>query len=343
MFTMLCLRLSIVIIAGFSALSAVTGLGAIFHAIFWPIVCVALGLELAKYSAVSYAYQEWTTLSWRLKIPLVGFIVTLTLFTSLGIFGYLGTSFQTSFLGAQQNTLTATQLTKQRDTLEARLKEMDAQVSNLPEKDAVRGRMRLMAALKDERASVQSKLAEVQPKIDALQTGQLELQAHLGPITYFAQIFKVPVEQAVSWLILVMALCLDPFAMYLTILSNRKRTKNEKLKEDVSPVKDVSEPQPETPPDAAKHEPDIRAWSDVVSHYQQFPVVAAEEVQQVATPEPVPSPLPPAHPTPLHVMVQEPTEHTLLFEPESTAHLDYRDTRVAIPKPPEALVGHTHR
>ena len=87
------LRLALLIIAGFSAVSSVAGLGAVFKGSYWPIVNVGVGLEIGKLATTAYAYTNWQQLSLRFKIGLIAFVTAISIFTSAGIFGYLGDSF----------------------------------------------------------------------------------------------------------------------------------------------------------------------------------------------------------------------------------------------------------
>ena len=67
-------------IIGFMAIYAASPL----HALIMGIV-----LALAKLVTTSWLYRNWKFINWRLKFPLIGFILALMIATSIGTFGFL--------------------------------------------------------------------------------------------------------------------------------------------------------------------------------------------------------------------------------------------------------------
>lgn len=241
MLTLNLMRLSILILAGFAAVSAVAGLGEVFKAIFWPIAIVGIGIELGKYVSVAYAYKEWDFLSLKFKSILVSFILVISILTSIGIFGFLGNSFQTGHVTAQKDELQIQQLSDKKVKLESRLEAIDVQVSELPP-NFVNGRIRLMKAFDEERNVIRLELKGIIPQLEAIQTSSITTTSSLGPIVYLAKVFGTTVDTAVLWMMVALTLCLDPFALFLVILINRTQHGNSKT--EVS-IKDISfEPEP---------------------------------------------------------------------------------------------------
>jgi hypothetical protein len=228
------LRLSLLIIAGFSAVSSVAGLGAVFKGTYWPIVIVGIGLEIGKLATTAYAYTNWRQLSLRFKIGLVTFITAISLFTSAGIFGYLGDSFSKVHISAKKINDQSEQLQIDRKRLEDRLTEIDKQVAELP-KEFVNGRLKLMAAFDSERKEIRQELREIAPKLASARIEGTDSQQELGPVVYIAEQFGTTVENAVGNMMMALTLLLDPFALFLTILCNRP--KQVKVEEKVEPVK----------------------------------------------------------------------------------------------------------
>lgn len=234
MFTLYAMRLAILILAGFSAVSAVAGLGAVFKAIYWFIIIAGVGLELGKYITVAYVYQEWEYLTFKFKVVSVSFILVISILTSIGVLGYLGHSVQASNVTAQKDSLVEVSLTKQKATLDTRLLEIDKQVANLPDTYAS-GRIKLMKAFDEERKDIRDRLRLIEPRLLEAQTSALVSTGDLGPIVYIASIFGVTVEKAIGYMMLALTLSFDPFALFLTILTNRPRHSRAERKEEEEP------------------------------------------------------------------------------------------------------------
>lgn len=216
------LRLSILIIAGFSAISAITGLGAVFKGAYWPMVCAGIGIELGKYSIVAYAMQQWAALNNRFKWSVVVVAVYVSLLTSIGVYGYLANAFQMNHKAVQKIEVDMTSLTAEKNRLEVRIASIDQQVRDLP-KEFVNGRLKLILAFDEERKDIAKSLKSINEKLEVSQISSIDGLGELGPITSIAGSFGASIETAVSWMILAVALALDPFALYMTLLLNRQR------------------------------------------------------------------------------------------------------------------------
>jgi len=216
------LRLSILIIAIFSAISAITGLGAVFKGAYWPMVCAGVGIELGKYSLVAYAMQQWYTLNNRFKLSVVIVAVYVSLLTSIGVYGYLANAFQMNHKAVQKIEVDLTSLTAEKSRLEARITSIDQQVIDLP-KEFVNGRLKLILAFDEERKDIAKSLKSVNEKLEISQVSSIDGLGELGPIVSIAGSFGASIETAVGWMILGVALALDPFALYMTLLLNRQR------------------------------------------------------------------------------------------------------------------------
>lgn len=216
------LRLSILIIAGFSAISAVTGLGAVFKGAYWPMVCAGVGIELGKYSLVAYAMQQWGNLNDRFKWSVVVVAVYVSLLTSIGVYGYLANAFQMNHKAVQKIDVDLITLTAEKSRLEARIAAIDQQVRDLP-KEFVNGRLKLIQAFDEERKDIAKGLKSVNERLEASQVNSIDGLGELGPIVSIAGSVGASIESAVGWMILAVALALDPFALYMTLLLNRQR------------------------------------------------------------------------------------------------------------------------
>jgi cell division protein FtsB len=214
------LQLSITAIALFVTYTSVLGLGALFATIAYPIMAAGVALELGKYVAVSYAYQRWTVIAYVERTLLAFFITLMMAFTSAGVFSYLGQSYQVSYATLDSRKTELAALTVQAEGVSKRVAAIEAQISNLPS-NVVTGRIRLMREYEAERTPLVAQLNQMNAKVAELTQTVANAEVHAGPITYIARATGTTVEQSATWIILALTICLDPFALFLTVLMNK--------------------------------------------------------------------------------------------------------------------------
>lgn len=216
----LLLQFSIAVIALFVTYASVYGLGALFSTIAVPVMFAGTALEAGKYVAVSYAYQYWERLRRLEAILLTFFVVLMMVFTSAGVFAYLGQGYQSSFNELEQKELRLGQMEAQRKATAERIAAIDAQIANLPS-NVVTGRIKLIREYENEKAPLVKQLSALDTDVLALKNDLGNTQIHVGPITYMAKAFNTTVPVAATWVIMALTICLDPFALFLSILLNK--------------------------------------------------------------------------------------------------------------------------
>jgi hypothetical protein len=214
------LQLSIASIALFVTYASVFGLGSLFASIAYPVMAAGVALEIGKYVTVSYAYQQWKTLKLLERTLLSLFVAVLMVFTSGGVFSYLGQGYQESYAGLDAKKADLQILTDQLTGVQARIKVIDGQIENLPA-NSVSGRIRLKREYTAEREPLVAQAAKLETEVANLKREVASSEVHSGQIAYIARITNSTVEQAATWIIAAMAVCLDPFALFMTILLNK--------------------------------------------------------------------------------------------------------------------------
>lgn len=206
------------LIEGLGTLVSVIGLSALFGAN--PIIiALAVSLDLGKLVVVSLLYTYWKKLQLLMKsYALIAAVITMVI-TSAGAAGYLSARFQEAVIGVQTGSLKVDLLKQEQLKLEARKKQIDDQIANLPSNFS-RGRVSLMNQFKDEQERVTKRLVEIDQELPTLQVQQINVEAKAGPILYVAKAFDVPVEQAVKYVILLIIFVFDPLAVFLIIAGN---------------------------------------------------------------------------------------------------------------------------
>lgn len=219
MFFILLLILTTTSIAGAAAFFSVYGLAHTFSGTFWSVVWMGGSLEAGKLIAASYAYRYWKQTPWVLKSFLIISIFVLMLLTSVGIFGYLSSGYQTDTLSFKQNEQQVLLLEKEEKELQSRKKEIDKQIAELPP-NFVRGRRQLIDSFQSETGRINKRLPELTAEVQKLKSQQIQAEAHVGPIIYIAKVFDMPTDNATKWLIFLLIFVFDPLAVTLTICVN---------------------------------------------------------------------------------------------------------------------------
>ena len=81
-------------LSGTAAYYSVIGLSIIFSAVAIPVIIMGSFLEISKIAIATYLHDKWKETYGILKIYMSIALVTLSLITSLGIYGLLSTGFQ---------------------------------------------------------------------------------------------------------------------------------------------------------------------------------------------------------------------------------------------------------
>lgn len=206
------------LIEGLGTLVSVIGLSTLFGAN--PIIiALAVALDIGKLVVVSLLYTYWKKLGFLMKsYALLAATVTMII-TSAGAAGYLSGEFQKAVIGTQEIGLKVGVLKEEQAKLEARKKQIDDQIANLPANYS-RARISLMKQFEAEQKQVTARLTQIQEELPKMQVDQISVEAKAGPILYIAKAFDIPVEQAVKWVILMIIFVFDPLAVFLIIAGN---------------------------------------------------------------------------------------------------------------------------
>lgn len=90
-------------LSGTAAYYSVIGLSIIFSAVAIPVIIMGSFLEISKIAIATYLHDKWKETYGILKIYLTLALVTLSVLTSVGIYGLLSTGFQKNIAGLEIN------------------------------------------------------------------------------------------------------------------------------------------------------------------------------------------------------------------------------------------------
>lgn len=271
--------LSVSAVAGWFS---IVGLMAIFPAAAIPILTMGAVLEVAKLVTASWLYRNWDTAAVLLKSYFTAAVVTLSIITSIGIFGFLSKAHIEQTVNAGGNNELQIETLERRiayqqtiiKDAETVLEQLDTTVATLIEYDRIRGDTGAIAtrnSQKEERESLSgqitdaySTIEEIQTELSPLQKERLAIEAEVGPLKYIAELIygneaEDHFDAAVRWIIILIVLVFDPLAILLVISANmtwmqRRGEVITAVDIDDSVVEEVVIPETSEPPDITDSE-----------------------------------------------------------------------------------------
>jgi hypothetical protein len=242
-------------LAASAAYYSVFGLSKLFSSQATAVIILASTLEISKLISASYLHRYWSQITIMLRVYLTTAVIILMMITSLGIYGFLVSSYQDTAYRLQnletvvanhetkknrfQTQLNATTREKQVvdknvmkltnalssnqiqyvDRNGNRVIKTDASNRKAYEKQLDISMIRLQELTKRETALSDSVTA-IELKITNLQTSST-VAAEVGPLKYIAQITGKSMDTVVNWLIIMLILVFDPLAIILLISANK--------------------------------------------------------------------------------------------------------------------------
>lgn len=263
------LGLSALLIASAAAFFSVTGLSKLFAGASVAVMVMAGSLEFGKLIAASFIYNYWDRINLLLKSYLIIGVTVLIFITSLGIYGFLTSAYQTTAneLSAIDKQVEVVELRKnrlqeqldgfilERQTLSTSINELTRGLSNnviqytdstgrLITTTSSATRRTLDGQLndaKEQRDRISVRIEELTQQITDLDLEILSIQqssevaGEVGPLKFMADVSGLPMSTIVNFFALMIVFVFDPMAVTLVIAFNTalKIDKGEKDKEKV--------------------------------------------------------------------------------------------------------------
>lgn len=260
------LALTAFIIAGVAAYFSVQGIATLYAGAFYSVLVMAGSLEVGKLVATSFLYRYWKKTNLLLKTYMLIAILTLMGITSMGIFGFLTSAYQSSLVEFSQAETQQTFLISQKAILQKELDSLTMRVdtlnqSRLSQEKRLPEMSRRSAApiyedIKqsgEEINQARARMNQIFDEIRKLDTQTLEAQKQsgkqkdIGTLKYAAELFGTDINTIVKWFTLSIIIVFDPLAIALVlaynIAANRKFDDEEEYEEEVveekSPIKTI--------------------------------------------------------------------------------------------------------
>ena len=258
--------LSTVILAGSAAYYSIFGLSSLFAGARTEVIIMAGALEFAKIILASYLHNYWKVIGW-LKWYLVSAVVILMMITSLGIYGFLTSAYQTTsdkftILNKEVSVVDVkrNRFKEQLVDLNAEKKLLETSISSLrgglatnnfqTERGAASQRRVLSSELKtavQQRDILTLKIESLNDSLTSLDLQILDKEsnndvaAEIGPLRYLDKLTGWGMDKIVNWFTLLIVLVFDPLAISMVIALNKlmKEIKIEEIKPiEENPIKE---------------------------------------------------------------------------------------------------------
>jgi len=256
-------------LSGTAAYYSVVGLSIVFVGVALPVIIMGSFLEISKIAIATYLHDKWKETYGVLKIYLTIALVTLSLITSLGIYGLLSTGFQGNIAKLEINEKQVKnvevkkkrfeevkdELTKEKTTLDGDITKLRDGLSNNTTTQSVDGRTGqiITRANNANRKSFEIQLSQAQVRrdtiakridnmndsitkldVDILNMESEEISgSELGALKYVSELLDWDIKRTANLFILILIFVFDPLAITLVIATNQAF--KSRRKEDVTP------------------------------------------------------------------------------------------------------------
>ena len=261
-------------LSGTAAYYSVVGLSVVFVGVALPVIIMGSFLEISKIAIATYLHDKWKETYGALKVYLTIALVTLSLITSLGIYGLLSTGFQGNIAKLEINQkeidnveVKKTRFTEIKDELQKEKDILDKDISTLRDGlstntttqsvDRTTGQIITKAnnanrkTFEDQLKMTTENRDKVSTRIDAMNDSitRLDIEilnmesaelegSELGSIKYISEISGWDVKEVANLFILLLIFVFDPLAITLVIATNQA-FKNIRKKEDNDQVEPI--------------------------------------------------------------------------------------------------------
>ena len=304
-------------LSGTAAYYSVVGLSIIFSAVAFPVIIMGSFLEISKIAIATYLHEKWKETYGVLKIYLTIALVTLSVLTSIGIYGLLSTGFQKNIAGLEINNKKIENIEVKKNRFEEIKNDyqkeklsLDKDITNLRNAlsnntttqtiDRNTGKVITRANGGNRRAfESQLKVAQINrdtlsKKIESLDDSitRLDLQVldldskeiesgELGAIKYLSEITGWNVKETANFFILTLIFVFDPLAIALVISTNQAFKNRRRKEENEVEVEydEIKVPESYSYPITPQVTPQVE--TEIIEKIVEVPVEVIKEVEKI--------------------------------------------------------------
>lgn len=255
-------------LSGTAAYYSVVGLSIVFVGVAIPVIIMGTFLEISKIAIATYLHDKWKEIYGALKIYLTLALITLSIITSLGIYGLLSTGFQSNIAKMEINEKQIknievkkdrfeeikVELVKEKETLDKDISKLrDGLSSNTTTQtvDRKTGQLitkannanrqsfeRQLSTAQENRNIVAKKIDVMNDSITNIDIQVLNMESteiegnELGAIKYVSEITGWTIEGVANLFIFILIFVFDPLAITLVIATNQAFKSSKKRPSD---------------------------------------------------------------------------------------------------------------
>ena len=244
-------------LSGTAAYYSVVGLSIVFVGVALPVIIMGSFLEISKIAIATYLHDKWKETYGVLKIYLTIALVTLSIITSLGIYGLLSTGFQENIAKLEINEKKVKnievkkkrfeevkdELTNEKVTLDGDITKLRDGLSNNTTTQSVDRKTGQVVtkANNANRKSFETQLSQAQvrrdtiaKRIDSMNDSITKLDVNilnmeseeisgseLGALKYVSELLNWDIKKTANLFILILIFVFDPLAITLVIATNQ--------------------------------------------------------------------------------------------------------------------------
>jgi hypothetical protein len=308
-------------LSGTAAYYSVVGLSVVFVGVAIPVIIMGSFLEISKIAIATYLHDKWKETYGALKIYMTIALITLSVITSLGIYGLLSTGFQGNIAKLEINEKKIKnvevkkerfneikeELSKEKTTLDKDITQLrqglstntttqsvDRRTGQLITRANNANRTSFLSQLKDaqtRRDTLSSKIDALNDSITKIDIQILDMESEeisgseLGAIKYLSEVLQWDIKRTANLFILILIFVFDPLAITLVIATNQAF--KSKRKEDETPQVPTKYP---TSTDQVEEKPEKKIW-DLVKKLQEEGALPSDPKEDEIQEEPTHLPL----------------------------------------------------
>jgi hypothetical protein len=265
-------------LSGTAAYYSVVGLSIVFIGVAIPVIIMGSFLEISKIAIATYLHDKWKETYGALKIYMTIALVTLSIITSLGIYGLLSTGFQGNIAKLEINEKKVKnvevkkkrfeeikdELSKEKTILDGDITKLRDGLSNNTTTQSVDGKTGQVVtrANNANRRSFETQLSQAQvrrdtiaKRIDSMNDSITKLDieildmesqeisgSELGAIKYVSELLDWDIKRTANLFILILIFVFDPLAITLVIATNQAFKSRRKEEEYAPQVPTMNRP-----------------------------------------------------------------------------------------------------
>ena len=210
------LVVSAVAISALGATFSIIGIGKLFAGATLAVWVMAASMEFAKFTVAAYLHQTWKDQSRVFRFYLVGSVVTLSLITSMGIYGFLSDAYSSTSSVLEAEEVKLERLTNEQALAKGEIDRLEKTVNDIPDK-RISKRLRARAETEPMIRELQGKLTRAEMEIAEIKVKIIDVKQKVGPLLYIAKAFAIDIDTIVKYFVFLLVLVFDPLAICLVI------------------------------------------------------------------------------------------------------------------------------